>query len=292
MAVIAGCVAMVLFPTHAMAAERYVLSSGGSIGIYELRDENLVEVMTLVWGVGWHGPSHPVFRRSKNTFFFDASRRDGRGSQIFEAPLQPDAKDHAKPIVQGQAPSLSPDETQLAYVTQSNDLMILDLNSQKSRLIDVQVRYFTSPLWLDSHRLLYRLNISHNEEDRNPEKDLVLFDFATGTRRLLEPRALYPIARTSKGQVICGDYFARSLSLLDLETSTLQELFRSKLFKVGPIPILRPNNQGFLYARQNWKNWRRLLPEAQSIYVRDWQGNETLVRDNNILVGGFFLGEK
>ncbi|MBF0250112.1 MAG: hypothetical protein HQL35_05705 [Alphaproteobacteria bacterium] len=295
-----ACLIQLIVPAMAMAGERYVLSNGGSISFYEVHDGKLIRQDPIVLGLGWAGPTYPVLRKSTQSIFFAASRVEDRGGWIYEAPLESNAQDKAKRVVEGRNPALSPNGKKLAYTKtrihvdedrhfiEDSKLFVLDLETGVSRLLVQDIDTYAPPVWLDDNRLLYSLNISLDED--NPQNDLVLLDTKTGQREILPFSGLKPAVKIpGRDEVLCGDYFGLSISLLDLKTRSIRELLRNKVFKVGTLPVLRPNEHGFLFTQQNWKTLFWMFTEMRSLYVRNWAGDEEIVQDLFPLSGGFPL---
>lgn len=271
-----------------MAAERYLLKIGGDIEICELQEGNLVTLHTISPPQLTFGPDSPSLRAGGSTIVFDGYTSSDRGHWILEAPLGTYPVQDVRKIAIGFNPSVSPDGNLLVYsLINEKEYFLYDFRTGEAVSLEKGIEPRRPVVWLDNERLLYRLDVDLTEENRVSLPDLVLKNLRTGNREIwasggFDPSQKFP----EKQQVLGGNFFGDKISLLDVQSRKMRELVSSRIFSIGSRPVLRAGNAGFLYSRQNWTNWLHLLPEAQSIYARSWDGEEVLIKEVSSLGGG------
>lgn len=271
---------LALAPPSASAEEleRYILSFGSGIGVYVLENDKLKLESRITRVPDWHYEIYPNHRRSKNTVIFDGEYSPHALKRwIFEAPIEPNGGAKAIPIVEGGLPSLSPDDRHLAYVARYQ-LKILDLETGETRGPIAKLPGYGFPVWADPKTLLYYLK----------ETGPVSYDLETGRSRIWDLPGILPVKKIpGRPEVIC--YEDGALVVLDIETKATKKLASAPILGIAGPVVLRPDNRGFLYSRSTWKNMLR-LKLIEGTFARDWDGNETEIRDIGLLFGGFPIG--
>lgn len=209
----------------------------------QLKHINIGEEATLIDSMVLENPelrniTWPLYSYSTSDLFFEAYSNGKSG--IYKIEMLNISK---KPelLYYGKYPSLSPDESAIAYINEQNMTVITDISTGNTEFVHKSINkpsIWKRPTWLNNTELIY---ISEKDE-------VSVFNRKERSHCILFVEKLLPLA-SKKDLVLFTNHKANTI--YKYKSGKLSVVRKTFFFTIGPAAVII--NDNFLYSRQTWQ---------------------------------------
>jgi hypothetical protein len=268
-----------------MKNEQFVASFSGALQKCTLQRGKISTAENILNHDKWSYVYWPSYDKVKETIYFVAKSilDQGADPNIYSISLLASNQEPRKMIDNARHPSLSPNNSLLAFYRHPNQLWIqslVDMNAQKAVS---DFANYQPCVWVSNTHLLY-IDLAN---------EMVFLDASKNEKHKTGYNGIVPGALSPDGKkVLCASSDGMKLYFYFLLSNELKLIKESKFRSMGTSFIWLPDGRGFLFTMQTWSNILRFNESSDLFLYMLSEKEETLLLGKTALFGGAFISLK